>query len=456
MSVPISVVAPSASGSAPPAIERPARAARTLAALTLLEATLPLNLALVAGTRARRRPPRVPRATRRRTVLVSGGKMTKALVLARAFHAAGHRVVMVETSRYRWTGHRFSRAVDAFHVVPDLDSSDYADALLRVVKEEDVDVYVPVCSPAASLPDAEAAVLLEGRCEVVHLGAQDLSRVDDKYEFSVMAAELGLPVPETHRITDPQQVLDFDFTAGERAGRAYVLKSIAYDPVRRLDLTPLPRPTRDDTEAFVRGLPISPDQPWILQELLEGTEYCTHGTVRDGRLQVYVCCASSPWQLTYEMVEKPEIRAWVERFVAAGGWTGQLSFDFIEGADGVARAIECNPRTHSAITLLHGHPGLAAAYLDDTSLVEPPMGGRPTYWLHHELWQSLRHPRQAPGRLRTVLRGTDAVLDRDDPLPFLALHHLHVPSLLLANLRRGRPWNKVDLNIGKLVEPAGD
>ncbi len=57
----------------------------------------------------------------RRTVLVSGGKMTKALVLARLFHAAGHRVVMVETARYRLTGHRFSRAVDAFHVVPDPD-----------------------------------------------------------------------------------------------------------------------------------------------------------------------------------------------------------------------------------------------------------------------------------------------------------------------------------------------
>ncbi len=436
------------------ALRLAARAVRTLAAVGLLQATLPVNLVLVAASRSRpaRRP--VPRDPRRRTVLVSGGKMTKALALARHFHAAGHRVVMVETARYRWTGHRFSRAVDAFHVVPDTDSPDYADALLRVVKEEGVDVYVPVCSPAASLPDAEAAGLLSGHCEMVHLDADDLCQVDDKHAFSVMAAGLGLPVPETHRVTDPQQVLDFDFAA---TGLTYVLKSIPYDPVRRLDLTPLPRPTPAETEAFVRSLPITEDQPWILQELLEGTEYCTHGTVRDGRLQVYVCCQSSPWQLTYEQVDKPQIREWVERFVAAGGWTGQLSFDFIEGADGVARAIECNPRTHSAITLLHDHPGVAAAYLDDHApQVEPPLGGRPTYWLHHELWQSVRHPRTAPGRLRTVLRGVDAVLDRDDPLPFLALHHVHVPSLLLGNLRRGRPWQKVDLNIGKLVEPGGD
>ncbi len=352
---------------------RAARAARTVATVALLQGSLPLNLVLVAAARTRPRPAPAPRAARRRTVLISGAKMTKALVLARAFHAAGHRVVMVETARYRWTAHRFSRAVDAFHVVPATSSPDYADALLRVVKEEAVDVYVPVCSPAASLPDAEAAALLEGHCEVVHLDAATLSRVDDKYEFSVMAGELGLPVAETHRVTDPQQVLDFDFSAPGREGRRYVLKSIAYDPVRRLDLTPLPRPTAAETEAFVRSLPISSDQPWILQELLEGTEYCTHGTVRDGRLQVYVCCLSSPWQLTYEMVDKPDIRAWVEAFVTADGWTGQLSFDFIEGVDGVPRAIECNPRTHSAITLLHGHPGLAAAYLDDEAApVEPP------------------------------------------------------------------------------------
>ena len=41
-------------------------------------------------------------------------------------------------------------------------------------------------------------------------------------------------------------------------------------------------------------------------------------------------------------------------------------------------------------------------------------------------------------------------------LPFLALHHLHLPSLLWCNLRAGRPWLKIDVNIGKLVEPAGD
>ena len=36
------------------------------------------------------------------------------------------------------------------------------------------------------------------------------------------------------------------------------------------------------------------------------------------------------------------------------------------------------------------------------------------------------------------------------------VHHAQIPSLLLDNLRRGAPWLRIDFNIGKLVEPAGD
>ena len=59
-------------------------------------------------------------------------------------------MVLVESRKYRFTGHRFSRAVAAFHTVPEPDDPGYAAALLAIVRHEGVDVYVPVCSPAAS------------------------------------------------------------------------------------------------------------------------------------------------------------------------------------------------------------------------------------------------------------------------------------------------------------------
>jgi D-alanine-D-alanine ligase-like ATP-grasp enzyme len=433
---------------------RKANAGRTLATLVGLFATLPVDLALVALALVRRSPGPVvrPAADVRQTILVTGGKMTKALQLARSFHADGHRAVLAESAKYRFTGHRFSRAVSAFHCVPEPTAPGYAEALLDIVRRERVDVLVPVSSPAASQPDAHVGSLLADLCDVVHADPDTVQMLDDKAEFSRTAAAMGLRVPDWRRITDPQQIVDFDFPPG----RSYILKRIAYNPVGRLDLTPLSAQTPERNARHARSLSISADDPWILQEFISGQEYCTHGTVRLGRLQVYGCCESSASQLNYQMVDKPEIRSWVEKFVGELGATGQMSFDFIEAADGEVYAIECNPRTHSAITMFYNNHQVAAAYLDDKHFVITPLAGaRPTYWIYHEVWRLLTKPGRR-GRLLTIVAGKDAIFTWWDPLPYLMVHHLQIPALLVGNLRQRRGWTKIDFNIGKLVEPGGD
>ena len=429
---------------------------KTVATLGLLTAALPANLAVTGAALARRTLVGRQRAVAEqpRTVLISGGKMTKALQLARSFSRAGHRVVLVEQEKYRFTGHRFSADVDRFVTVPRPQDEGYVEALLAIVEAEGVDIYVPVCSPVASYYDALAKAALAKHCEVLHLEPDVVHDLDDKEAFVRLAASLGLAVPDSHRITDPQQVVDFDFAASDRT---YVLKSIGYDSVRRLDLTRLPLPTPEQTAAFVRALPISADNPWILQEFIQGAEFCTHSTVRDGRVQVWCCCASSAFQINYEMVDKPAIKAWVTAFVGALQLTGQVAFDFIEAADGRVFAIECNPRTHSAITMFYNHPGVACAYLDDdVEQVTPLSSSRPTYWLYHELWRALSDPRHAAEQWQVVRRGKEAIFDPADPLPFLMVHHVQIPLLLLQNLRRRKGWLKIDFNIGKLVEETGD
>lgn len=441
--------------------------AKTVATLAALAAVLPLNLAVVSAALVygglRRllggRPDRVV-AERPKTVMISGGKMSKALQLARSFHAAGHRVVLIESHKYWLTGHRFSRAVDRFLTVPEPGAPAYVDALVQIIEDERVDVYVPVCSPVASLFDAAATPILSRSCEVVHAGPDIIERLDDKYAFAMAAEALRLRVPKTFRITNPEQVAAFDFAAYPRP---FILKSIAYDAVRRLDLTRLPCATPADTRAFAKSLPISDDNPWILQEFIAGAEYCTHGTLRDGELRVHCCCASSAFQINYEHVDDPEIEAWVRRFGSGLRLTGQASFDFIRADDdGELYAIECNPRTHSAITMFYNHPDVAAAYLGSIPLQEPirPLASsRPTYWLYHEVFRLLTRlgsPAAALARLRTIVRGKDAVFDWRDPLPFLMLHHWQIPLLLLRDLREGRGWLRIDFNIGKLVQAGGD
>lgn len=57
--------------------------------------------------------------------------MTKALHVCRTLHAAGWRVVLVETHKYWHVGSRFSRSVDVFKTVPvpELHPENYKQAL---------------------------------------------------------------------------------------------------------------------------------------------------------------------------------------------------------------------------------------------------------------------------------------------------------------------------------------
>ena len=291
---------------------------------------LPLNLALTSIAlliALVTRPFRAKLETSSpKTILISGGKMTKALQLARSFKQAGHRVILVEAHKYWLTGHRYSWAIDRFYTVPNPDHPDYPQALLSIVQKEKVDVYVPVCSPVASYYDAVVQSILAPHCSVMHVNVETLQRLDDKYTFAAAAESFGLRVPKSYLITDPQQVIDFDFTG---TARKFIIKSIPYDSVRRLDLTKLPCETIAETAAFVNALPISKQKPWIMQEYIPGQEYCTHSTVREGHLQLHCCCESSAFQVNYASACQPEIEAWIRTFAKRLNLTGQVSFDYI-------------------------------------------------------------------------------------------------------------------------------
>ncbi|WP_414543934.1 ATP-grasp domain-containing protein [Nostoc sp. CCY0012] len=438
---------------------------KTIATLLLLFLALPLNalvvvLSLPIAIIRNLFIQKVVVTTQPKTILVSGAKMTKALQLARSFHAAGHRVILVESHKYWLSGHKFSKAVSRFYTVPapQSDPEAYIQALVEIVKKEKIDVYVPVCSPVASYYDSLAKPALSKYCEVFHFDADITKMLDDKFAFTEKARSLGLSVPKSFKITDPEQVINFDFS---QETRKYILKSIDYDSVRRLDLTKLPCDTPEATAAFVKSLPISPEKPWIMQEFIPGKELCTHSTVRDGELNLHCCSNSSAFQINYEQIENPQIKEWVQHFVKGLKLTGQVSFDFIQAEDGQVYAIECNPRTHSAITMFYNHPGVAAAYLEKTPQPEPlqPLANsKPTYWLYHEIWRltDIRSLKQLQTWLKNLIRGTDAIYQLDDPVPFLTLHHWQITLLLLKNLQQLKSWVKIDFNIGKLVELGGD
>ena len=436
--------------------------AKNFATLALLLLLLPFNLTLVLltwvqGIFAGKSEPAVT-STTKKSILITGAKMTKALQLARSFHRDGHDVYLVETHKYWLSGHRFSRAVTGFFTVPvpEKEPEAYCQALVDIAKQKQIDLFVPVSSPIASYYDSLAKKALEPYCESIHLDPEETKILDDKYAFCDQARKLGLSVPKVFRITDPQQILDFDF---ENDGSQYIVKSIPYDSVLRLDLTRLPFP---GMEEYVESLPISKEKPWVMQEFIRGQEYCFHATARKGKIRLHCCSQSSPFQVNYEQEDNAAIYDWVATLIEKMNLTGQICFDMIQTEDGTVYPIECNPRLHSAITMFHDHPGVANAYLTDddaaAGAIAPLPDSKPTYWTYHELWRfiQIRSVAELKAWWQKITKGTDAILCPSDPLPFLMLHNWQIPLLLLDNLRRLQGWVKIDFNIGKLVEIGGD
>eukprot|EP00775_Hariotina_reticulata_P007119 gene7120-7333_t len=380
-----------------------------------------------------------------------GGKMTKALHVCRQLHAAGWRVVLLETQKYWHVGSRFSNSVHAFYTVPV--PEDCPDAYIRAVtgiaRFEQASLFVPVSAPVASLYDALAAEALPSHCFCWALDPATTAKLDNKASFSDYARSLGLLVPDHFLVTSPQQLMQLNSPQVLGAGRVFVLKNLSYDSVHRADLVKLPCPAEQLVAYVARpDVIISQQQPWILQAYVQG------------RVLAHSDTAAELSNLNYKYEAMPDILYWVDQFVSRAGLTGQLCFDFIKSSvDGQLYCIECNPRTSSVITEFHDNPALAAVLTNPSQVrqvITPLASSRPTYWWWNEVARLVMNVGYLPEFVKVTLSGADAVFDVRDPMPFLALHYLQVPILLLGNVWRGNPWKKVDLCIGKIAELYGD
>ncbi len=439
---------------------------QNLGILALLLIVLPFNLLITLLAFLVSLPGKTTQkktlAERPKNVILTGAKMTKCLQIARSLHQAGHKVFMLETNKYWASGNQYSNSVAGFYTVPDplKDWQGYCQELLDIVKRENIDVFIPVSSAVLSCHESLVKPILSPHCEVFQFDIETTQMLDDKFTFMEKARELGLNVPKSFLITKPEDILDFDFAAD---GSQYIVKSISYDSVRRLNMTKLPMNSREEMADFLKDLPISKDNPWIMQEFVKGKEYCTHSTVRKGKVRLHCCCESSEFQVNYDHVDNPQIYDWVDKFVGKLNLTGQISFDFIQTADNRVYPIECNPRTHSALTTFHDHPEVANAYLydakpgEETPLIPLP-NSKPTYWTYHELWRltEIRSWKDLKAWLKRIREGTDAIFQINDPLPFLMVHHWQFSSILLDSLSKLKSWVMIDFNIGKLIELEED
>lgn len=368
------------------------------------------------------------------TVLLTLGRLPKALDLARAFHAAGWRVVVAEPFRRHLAG--ASRAVARSVVVtaPARDRAAYLQDLLRVVAEEAVDLVLPVSEEIVHVAALHGR--LPARTRLLAMPPEAVLVAHDKGAFAAQAHRLGLAVPPTHPLGTPEARLLAE-------GHDVVVKPLHACSGRGV------RVLRQG-EALPEA---DPAAPAIVQRRISGPERSTCSLVHEGVVSGTVVyqglMSSGSVSIAFERVEDPLIEAFVRDYAAATRWTGFLSFDFMLDGQGRPWAIECNPRTTSGLHFFR-HADIAPAILDPSHPLRfrPQMRLQQFYSCLTETQLSLFRGRGFLRNLRSLLGTPDVTWSSRDPRPFLTMTATSWPIIREAMARRATFGEVATLDVG--------
>ena len=295
-------------------------------------------------------------------VLILGSRAPACLEWARVFRAAGWRVSAGDS--LLWPVTRFSNAIHDYVRLPEPrpDPAGWIDALAREVRTRGIDLVLPTCEEAFYLSHGRARI----PARVIVPPFELMHELHHKGRFADMVKGWTVEAPETQLLESVDAARAF---ADRHDTGGWVFKP-AYS---RFANRALLRPSAEQ----VRALRPTPDQPWVAQRFAAGREHCSYSLLVDGRLTAHACYhpryrvgrGSGIW---FEPTDPAPIRAFLERFGAKTGYTGQVAFDYIELADGTCRVIECNPRATSGVHLFDDQPErLVAALLGADGVLTP-------------------------------------------------------------------------------------
>jgi ATP-grasp domain len=351
-----------------------------------------------------------------RTLLLTAGRGTYALALARRFHSEGYRVLVADA--WPHTLCRYSSAVWRYYHVPSpaRQTSAWLDRVWEISQSQSVDLIVPIYEEVFYLAQAKAA--RQDGPPLFAPSFETLIGMHDKWLFVEKVRELGLPAPKTTRLASRDDLLR---AFAEREGSQTVYKPV----YSRFAAQTIVRPPGIEA---LEGVEPSQTRPWIAQEYLPGRPFATFTIAHRGRIAAHATyatdfCHNFGPTVVYRRIEHRAICEWVRTFLDAVKYTGQVGFDFIEDANGRIAAIECNPRLTGGMYLLKDDPRFASAYFDPATGPIDAVRGRSytfRFWL---FWTLFRHTESFPGTAEWCrqffgARSTNEFL-WSDPLPRL-------------------------------------
>ena len=283
-------------------------------------------------------------------VLILGGRAPAALDHARRFAHQGWTVCIADSIPCQISG--ASKAVKAtLRIAPPRHApAQFTADLQRIVRDHAIDLVVPTCEEVFFV--SRYRHHLPAHVRVLAEDFAKLRAVHSKWQFLTLAQNCGADVPVSARV----QTLDE--ARAWAAGRPMVLKPefSRFGVHVRLYRNGIP----DDAP------PLADLGAWVAQTLVRGQEFCSYSVVDRGRLLAHALYRPD-WRMStsasfyFAPVRIDAIRTFVANFARKLDFTGQLSFDWIQQADGRVSPLECNPRATSGCHLFGPDDALPAA-----------------------------------------------------------------------------------------------
>lgn len=372
-------------------------------------------------------------------VLLTLGRLPKALDLARGFRRLGWRVIVAEP--YRWHLCAVSRAVARSYAVtaPAVSREGYLAELLAIIERESVTLVVPVSEE--SMHVSFLAGRLPAGVRLYAMPSETLLRLHSKASFITVASGYGLDVPQTAAL------------GSSAATELVATGDVVVKPVYSC--------SGQGLSFIARGGALPPAaRPAIVQRRVAGEVLSTFTIAHAGQCVATVvyraAVLSGSVAVCFERVEGAQgVEAWVERFVARSAYTGFVSFDFVVDGAQRAFAIECNPRATSGVHFLEARDVARA-------VAEPGAGHAVGFRRERRLQQffpcltevqrSMFTPRFR-ANLATLIGTPDVNWDWRDPLPLLTQPATSYRIIALA-LARGTTFGEVaTLDVGWYEDP---
>ena len=463
------------------------RLTQSIALISLSLVLLPLNIYILVSsyvlqllapfTRARRRKIQTPRR-----VLVSGVNNAVGLALARNLYLQGHYVIGADYEKYGLQGSgRFSRSIQRFYSLPgpseELGTANYIYGLVEVIKDEKITTYISCASATNPAEDALAKSVIEKvtDCRCIAFDPETAAQLSSKTAFLDLARSTGLDVPEVHNVTSRDQIHKF-LGPNKRRERSFTLTKdnpgktrveVAKKPV-------LPRRSLSQTYQFISQIPVSNEEPYVLEEYDTGEEYCSYVLVVNGNIEALVACSLSQtgqvkgldiesllWQAIGQSTERI-IKSLPPRI--SGPLTIYFRVKTLLTTTGIEKKVVpqiCIPKIELPSLLLDP----SVRIYGWRSTIYSQQGHRNVYWVATDLlnlvlfpvWDALRW-RRSIGHvwrswkefLKHVVFWKEAIFILWDPLPYFWQYSIFWPLRLCLALGYGEKWNVLDITSNEL------